>query len=56
MCKEQKSGTRPHLDVFFDPLLNRRMAKWNLLVLYINETNCVTENAYLFHSRFEMRR
>ena len=54
MWREQKSGTRgkaqcvtdvlPHFDIFFDLLLNRRTATWNLLVLYNNE------KPFLFHN------
>ena len=40
----------PHFDVFFDLLLNRRMAPWNLLALYSKETNYHVEKAFLFQN------
>ena len=46
----------PHFDVFCDPLLNRRMATWNLFVLYNNkETNYSTDKAF-FHFSFAINR
>ena len=38
----------PHFDVFGDLLLNRRMATWNLVVLYNNMENCEQNLALLF--------
>ena len=37
----------PHFDVFCDLLLNRRMATWNLFVLYNNETNYYRQSLFL---------
>ena len=42
----------PHVEVFFDPLLNRCMAAWNLFVLYNNETNVYRKNVALFLSNY----
>ena len=33
----------PHFDVFYNLLLNRGTAKWNLFVLYNNETDYYTD-------------
>ena len=47
----------PHFDVFYDLLLNRRTATWNLFVLYNNnKKKTTTDKAFLIPKSFSKMR